>query len=307
MNTKTTARDFFLNLGVVITLYVSIVSFLSLVFSIVNKLFPDTLSYYGDSYSYGMRMAVASLIVVFPLFLWLSKLVRRDIDADSSRREVAARRVLTWITLFVSGAAVSIDLVVLLNTFLGGEITARFVLKVLAVLVVAGAVLAYYVNEVKDVPRKISHKMISIVSSALVFIVIASSFFVFGSPMTVRKQQMDARRVSDLQSIQWQLINYWQQKGTLPSDLALIEDAISGFYLPVDPETGAVYTYEKTGKLSFKLCGTFTLPSRTDIRGRGLESPKMVSGPDNGWRHEAGVTCFDRTIDQDLYPVRPKY
>lgn len=307
MNTKTTARDFFLNLGVVITLYVSIVSFLSLVFSIVNKLFPDTLSYYGDSYSYGMRMAVASLIVVFPLFLWLSKLVRRDIDADSSRREVTARRVLTWITLFVSGAAVSIDLVVLLNTFLGGEITTRFVLKVLAVLVVAGSVLAYYVNEVRDVPRKISHRTISIVSSALVFIVIASSFFVFGSPMTVRKQQMDDRRVSDLQSIQWQLINYWQQKGTLPSDLALIEDAISGFYLPVDPETGAVYTYEKTGKLSFKICGAFALASTADLPGRGIESPKMVSGPNEGWRHGAGVTCFDRTVDPDLYPVRPKY
>lgn len=135
--------------------------------------------------------------------------------------------------------------------------------------------------------------MISIVSSVLVFILIISSFVVFGSPMTVRKQQMDDRRVSDLQSIQWQLINYWQQKGALPTDLALIEDAISGFYLPVDPETGAVYTYEKTGKLSFKLCGDFALSSQTDtMGGRVFESARPVFGPNEGWRHEAGTTAL---------------
>ena len=305
MNTKTTARDFFLNLGVIITLYVSIVSLLSLTFDIVNKLFPDTLAYYSDSYSYGMRMAVASLIVIFPLFLWLSKLVRRDITADPSRREVTARRVLTWVTLFVSGAVVATDLVVLLNTFLSGEITTRFVLKVLAVIIVAGATLAYYINEVRDVPKQLSHKMISIVSSVIVLALIISSFFVFGSPMTVRKQRMDDQRISDLQSIQWQLINYWQQKGSVPADLALLEDSISGFYIPVDPETKAVYVYEKTNKLSFTLCADFNLASPVNARDAesGLSKPQML-GVDGGWIHDAGKYCFARTIDQDLYPVR---
>jgi hypothetical protein len=306
MNTKTTARDFFLNLGVVVTLYVSIVSFLSLSFDIINKLFPDTLAYYGDTYSYGMRMAVASLIVIFPLFIWLSRLVKRDIETDSSRREVTARRVLTWITLFVSGAVVAVDLVILLNTFLSGEVTTRFILKVVVVLIIAGAVLAYYINEVKDVPRKVSHKMASIVSSVLVFVLIVSSFFVFGSPMTVRKQRMDGERVSDLQSIQWQLINYWQQKGSLPTALADITDPISGFYAPVDPETGEAYTYEKTGARVFKLCADFSLEN-SPTTPEGVSTAMYPKGEVNeGWRHGAGTVCFDRTIDQDLYPVRPK-
>lgn len=307
MNTKTTARDFFLNLGVVITLYVSIVSLLSLAFDIINKLFPDTLSYSGDSYSYGMRMAVASLIVIFPLFLWLSKLVRKDIEADASRRETAIRRFLTWITLFVSGAAIAVDLVVLLNTFLSGEVTTRFVLKVLAVLIISGLVLAYYVNEVREMPKKVSHKMVSIVSSVLVLILIISSFFVFGSPMTVRKQRMDDRRVSDLQSIQWQLINYWQQKGSLPATLADVTDPISGFYVPVDPETGKTYAYEKTNARAFKLCADFSLEnsSATTEAGSTVMYPK--DAVNEGWKHGAGTVCFDRTIDQDLYPVRPKY
>ncbi|MFA6095806.1 MAG: DUF5671 domain-containing protein [Candidatus Paceibacterota bacterium] len=307
MNTKTTARDFFLNLGVVITLYVSIVSLLSLVFDIVNKLFPDALSYYGDSYSYGMRMAVASLIVIFPLFLWLSSLVRRDIAADPSRREVAARRFLTWITLFVSGAAVATDLVVLLNTFLSGEVTMRFVLKVLAVLIVAGATLAYYINEVRDVPKRLSHKTIFALSSALVVVAIVSSFFVFGSPMTVRKERMDDRRISDLQSIQWQIVNYWQQKGTLPATIADLEDPISGFYVPTDPDTDEAYVYEKSSARAFKLCADFSLGSSSDQSQKDMSYTYPAGLRNESWKHEAGKHCFDRTIDPELYPVRPKY
>jgi len=306
MNTKTTARDFFLNLGVVVTLYVSIVSFLSLTFDIINKLFPDTLSYYGDTYSYGMRTAVAALIVIFPIFIWLSRLVRHDIETDSSRRDVTARRVLTWITLFVSGAVVATDLVVLLNTFLSGEITTRFVLKVIAVLIIAGAVLTYYMNEVRDVPKKVSYNIVSIISSILVLVLIISSFFVFGSPMTVRKQRMDDRRISDLQSIQWQLVNYWQQKGSLPVALSDIADPISGFYTPVDPETGNAYTYEKNGTKAFKLCADFSFDNSSGI-GEANSVPVYSKGVINeGWKHGTGTVCFDRTIDQDLYPVRPR-
>jgi len=303
---KTTARDLFLNLGVVITLYVSIVSLLSLAFDIINKLFPDTLSYSGDSYSYGMRMAVASLIVIFPLFLWLSRLVKKDIEGDASRRDTAVRRFLTWVTLFVSGAAVAVDLVVLLNTFLSGEITMRFVLKVLAVLVVAGATLAYYINEVREVPKKISHKMVSIVSSVIVFVLIASSFAVFGSPMTVRKERMDDQRASDLTSIQWQVINYWQQKGSLPATLGDLTDPISSFYSPVDPETGKAYVYERTGLRAFKLCADFSTQSPS-LGQANTQYTQPIKGFNESWKHGVGTVCFDRTVDPDLYPVRPKY
>jgi len=253
-----------------------------------------------------MRTAVAALIVIFPIFIWLSRLVRHDIETDSSRRDVTARRVLTWITLFVSGAVVATDMVVLLNTFLSGEITTRFVLKVIAVLIIAGAVLAYYMNEVRDVPKKISYKMVSIISSILVLILIVSSFFVFGSPMTVRKQRMDDQRISDLQSIQWQLINYWQQKGSLPVALADITDPISGFYIPVDPETGSAYTYEKNSTKAFKLCADFSFDNSSSVS-EANSFPVYPKGVINeGWKHGIGTVCFDRTIDQDLYPVRPR-
>jgi len=309
---KTTPKDFFTYLSVFAMLYVSTISLISLLFEIINALFPDQITngYYYDYYSGGMRLAIASLIIIFPVYLIVASYIHRYLTTYPDRRDVAVRKWLTYLTLFLTGAVVVIDLVVLVNTFLGGEVTSRFVWKVLAVLFVSGSVYAYYFYDLKKTFSENNPKRSRIIIAIASLVVIASlvgGFVIMGSPMKMRDLRFDDQRLSDLQSIQWQLINYWQQKGSLPSDLALIEDAISGFYLPIDPETGAVYTYEKTGKLSFKLCGTFTLPSRTDVRGRGLESPMMVSGPDEGWRHDAGVTCFDRTIDPDLYPVRPKF
>src|SRR3989339_1763266 len=68
---------FFLCLGVLITLITSVVSFLNLVFETLNKRFPDVLN---SSYQYGystyeyesIRMALATLIIFFPIFLVVS-------------------------------------------------------------------------------------------------------------------------------------------------------------------------------------------------------------------------------------------
>ena len=69
---KTTPADFFLHLGVIVTLYASIISLISLLFLTVNYAFPDLLHIYysyQDPYSSGLKAAVAILIVIFPIFL----------------------------------------------------------------------------------------------------------------------------------------------------------------------------------------------------------------------------------------------
>lgn len=304
---KGTVQDFFLNLGVVVTLYTVVISFLSLIFDVINRVFPDNLSYTGNTYSTGVRLAMASLIIVFPLFVWLSSAISKSIAQDSSRGDVPVRRWLVYITLFLSSVVLVIDLVALLNIFLNGEITTRFILKVLSVLVVAGIVFHHYLSIIKKKTSPAQLKVTVYGSSVLVLALLITAFSVFGSPATMRKMRTDETRLSNLVSIQSQIVYFWQQKGRLPEKLDDLSDPLSGFSVPLDPETNNSYTYSKTGPLSFKLCANFALESSNDVNsGRDYmyAYPMLSKAPEgNSWKHTAGNSCFDRTIDPELYPI----
>ena len=131
---KTTPKDFFLWAGAMVALYVSVFSLITLLFEYTNYAFPDALDYYVDPYSGSIRFAMASLIVLFPIFLLLMRLIRNDIVRSPEKRDLWIRRWALYLTVFVAGAAIAIDLITLINYFLGGDLTTRFALKVVIVL-----------------------------------------------------------------------------------------------------------------------------------------------------------------------------
>ena len=91
---KVTPKDFFLWSGTIITLYVSVVSLITLLFNYIDIAYPDALNtnaYSYDPYSSGIRFAMASLIVLFPLYLVLVHFIRRDIVSDHSKSELWER------------------------------------------------------------------------------------------------------------------------------------------------------------------------------------------------------------------------
>jgi hypothetical protein len=138
---KTTPKDFFLWAGAMITLYASAVAFIRLVFDYINYVFPDTLNnyYYVDPYSGSVSFEIATLIVLFPIFLVLMRVIRNTMIVDASRRDIWIRRWALYLTVFIAGATIAGDLITLLYYFLSGQdITIRFVLKVLVILLVAG-------------------------------------------------------------------------------------------------------------------------------------------------------------------------
>lgn len=307
-NLKTTPKDFFFQIGSIIGLYVSAGSLIALLYQLIDYAFPDNLAYYGDPYSAGIKFAIASLIVIFPLYLYLGRTLQKDFSLNPEKRNLAIRKWLVYFTLFVATIVIVGDLIALINTFLGGEITTRFILKVLAVFVVAGLVFGYYLSDIRrpeNTARNI--KIFGAGASLLVIASIVLGFVVMGSPTTQRKLRFDSMRVSHLEQIQWQTINYWQNKGKLPETLKDLEDPISGFVAPVDPMTEKPYEYKVLDKEKFELCATFELPT-PDLKGRGptgsrdvYYSDGIVSG--DNWKHEAGEQCFERTIDKDLYPI----
>ncbi len=314
MQPKTTAKDFFLYLSSFAALYASAISLISLLFTIVNKAFPDSLNNYYfsyDPYTAGMRVAIATLVIIFPVYLFLAAYLNRYLRANPDRKEISVRKWLTYLTIFITSITLVTDLIVLVNTFLGGEITSRFILKVIVVLLVAGSVLWYYLYDLKksfapEMPNRA--KLLVSIASIAVLASLIGGFAYIGSPMKARSIKFDNMRVGDLQTIQSQLIySHWQQKASLPGALSELVDPISGFSIPTDPETGAEYEYVQTGRLSFKLCATFNLASETfdrNLKNTPAVYPRMSEN--ENWKHDKGNYCFDRTIDPELYPPYEK-
>ncbi len=308
---KATPKDFFLWLGAMVSLYVSAVSFILLIHQYINVWFPSEFESYGDPYSGTIRFAIASLIVVFPLYIWLTRILHQDLRQSPEKKELWVRRWMVFLTLFVAGVTIAIDLIALINTFLEGDLTTRFALKALTILVVLGGGFWYYLNELKGrwEARESQSKMIGGFVALVVLASIIGGFFIIGSPMEQRLVKLDDQKISDLQNIQWQLVNYYQQKQELPATLALLEDPISGFIVPVDKETGMPYRYELKGSLTFLLCATFNQDKSVMYsRSPEIATPIGIKGDltNSTWQHAAGEVCFDRTIDPERYPVFQK-
>src|SRR3989344_5243150 len=295
---KVTPKDFVLWLGAMASLYAGVVAFITLVFDYINTAFPNPVreAYYYDPYSSSISYEMASLIILTPVFLILMRLIRRTIANDPSRNEIWVRRWALFLTLFLAGATFVIDLIVLLNTYLQGEdLTVGFVLKVLTVLFVTGLGFMHFLADLWGYwdRNQARARMVNWGVGALVLVTIIAGFFIIGTPQQMREKKQDAIRVQDLQNIQWQVVNYWQQKEKLPVSLAELNDPITNNMLPVDPQTKAQYSYETTGKMAFKLCATFATAGGTNqVNGRSVPTP--VDLATNGkplqdsWQHAAG-------------------
>lgn len=312
LNARVTAKDFFLWAGAMVALYWSIVSFLVLIFEYVDRLFPDpVVTPFLDPYSGGIRFAMASLIVLGPLAAILLRLIRRDIMEVPAKAEIWVRRWALMLTLFVAGVTVAVDLIVLINTFLGGELTTRFALKVLAVLVVAGAGFLHFWADLKGYYRANPSRgtSVGVAFGVLMLLTVGAGFFIIGSPSNIRDLRIDQEKRQDLMSLQWSVVNYWQQKQKLPVTINDLSDGISGYVVTHNAQTGEPYRYEATSDLSFKLCATFRRESpTTDAYSDGYSMAKPIGGGgvvEENWKHGVGDTCFERTIDPERYPPYP--
>ena len=310
MNTKMTAKDFFLHIAVIALLYTGTVALLNILFNVINTAFPQV-TQYNYYVSSSISFPVATLIVVFPLFLFLANLLRKGYASDPSQKEYPVRKWLIYITLFIAGGVMAGDLVTLIYYFLDGqEMTTAFILKILSVLVVVGCIFGYYMDDLKDRLTGGRRNIWRVVAAVLVIGSTVAGFSVLGTPATQRAYRYDSQKVSDLQNIQWQVVNYWQQKGAMPATLEQLQDPISGFIVPIDPQTGESYEYSKTGTLAFDLCADFNKPTQAMngslTRVAYPEPVGKIGSIGDTWQHEVGRTCFSRTIDPELYPVRPK-
>jgi len=186
MSPKTTPKDFFLHLGAVVALYASAIALINLCFSIVNYYNPDALASYFSASS--IAWPVSMLVVLIPVLYVLEWLIGRDLIKSPEKREIWIRRWRIYLTLFLAGATIVGDLITLINTYLNGEVTSRFIYKILIVLVIAGVIFAYYLlaRAVESLKAKNWRKALAWLGIAVVLIAIVGGFVIVGSPAKQR-------------------------------------------------------------------------------------------------------------------------
>lgn len=307
-NIKSSPRDIFMYLLGTGALYFSVYAVLNIVFEAINSFFPDPLAHYSPESS--IRWPLALLVVIFPVYIWVSRFLSKDIWENPEKGGVKIRRWLLYLTIFLAAILLMGDLVTLIFRFLEGDLTTPFILKIISVLAVAATVFWYYLYDLKRKPKEFSQKarIFAWVASIAVFAVIVMGFFVAGSPFRQRLARFDSQKIANLQDIQWRVVNYWQQKGELPESLDNLRDDISGFIPPIDQQSKEVYEYRATGDLTFELCANFNLMSKEELMSKENVSiaPRPI-GPygeiGETWDHGEGRHCFSRTIDPEIYKV----
>ncbi|NNE51339.1 MAG: hypothetical protein HKN30_02945 [Sulfitobacter sp.] len=96
-----------------------------------------------------VRWSIAVLIVVTPVFLWLTWRERAKLAADPALYRSAIRKWLTYLTLLLSASVLLGDLIATIYAFLSGDFTLQFLLKAAVVGLVAGLIFVYYLADIR--------------------------------------------------------------------------------------------------------------------------------------------------------------
>lgn len=282
-------------------------------FKIVERGFPDPLAAIGGEHGWGITRsihhAIASLVIAFPLYLVTLRLWFRKFRDDPGVTESALSKWLTYLVLLIASVTIVGDLIAVLFSLLQGEYSMRFLLKALAILVIAGLILGFYVLERlkiqyrRDVPRPVL-RAFGWSAASLVVIGILVGFFAAGSPETARKLAFDAERAANLNELSRCIERYAQDVGRLPESLD--ELGRSPRYVACaaatrDPETGEAYEYrivtpsrvEGSATLAdFELCATFSMASSAEVAERPLHGDRYPIWSE----HTAGRNCDTVTV-----------
>ena len=139
------------------------------------------------------------MLVAFPLFLFMDHLTTAEAHRNPGQRISPIRRWLTYLTLFVAATALVSDLITLTLTFLEGEITLRFFLKVIVVAVLAGSAFTHYLLQLRRDETEPSESGASRgkgrrLLAGTVGIVLAIAFWTAGSPLKAKLHRQDNQR-----------------------------------------------------------------------------------------------------------------
>jgi hypothetical protein len=238
---------------------------------------------FTQSLRYQVSTELATIIVAFPIFVVVSRSIAAQLAKRPETADSGVRKWLTYVALIVAAVILIGDAVAFLAGFLQGDLTGRFVLKALVLVVLAGGVFAYYLASVRGEATDLRRDRTFFAAAALAVVAaLVFGFFDIGSPGYARSVANDVRRVDDVRDIANRI--HGLRNNAAPRSSFTLPRSLSGVpALPaeVDPVTHRPYAYRTMGPTLYELCATF----ETEDRGSDVFP----------FGHPAGRYCF--TLD----------
>jgi len=147
------AREVFVYLVMFGALFRTLWDVGSLAFLYIDSVVPDPAFSRTWSVSDEIRWRIASLVVVFPLFLYTFRLIERVIAADPLQAQSRPRKWLTYFTLLLAIFTLVCDAAYVIHDALGGEFGLRIALKTLVVAILAGGNFFYFLSQMRQGER----------------------------------------------------------------------------------------------------------------------------------------------------------
>jgi hypothetical protein len=254
-----------------------------IVFGIINKSIPDIGANYWNTNNQ-FKFAISALIIATPIYFILTRLIRQGLKKGEILPDSGIRRWLTYFIIFVASVIILGFLISVINSFLSGELTTRFILKALSVFIIAGLVFAYYLYDIKQDDLKKSSLMTRIflfLSLAIILAAFISVWFFIESPKTARYRRLDQLTLNQISMLESNINSYYEENDKLPGSLIDVfadEDAFTSFSNEWNIE------YRKLDEEKFELCASFNLDSSE------INSDYYFSN--NKQSYKAGYNCL---------------
>lgn len=141
------ARDAFYYLLNFITLAFWTIALGQIFYMLIERRFPDALDAASmSSIRDEIAGQLAAVIVTFPAFLVVHSLIQRQLQKRPDLYYSPVRRWLTYVALVLAAIVLLADTVWFVTSFLQGQLSVRFALDSLVLLVLGGGVFLYYLT-----------------------------------------------------------------------------------------------------------------------------------------------------------------
>ena len=263
------------------------------IFQIINKLIVETTPSYSGTYLQSvLRFAISSLIIAAPIYYFATRKINSALAKNELDPESAIRKWLTYLAIFIAAAIGIGDLIFVLNSFLNGDLTVKFLLKAGTIFAIVGGFGWYYFVDLqrKNFARDVRIKTFGAVFIVVVLACLVTAFSLVDSPFRARELREDSERVSELRTISYSVSDFFTQNSALPENLDILEmqSKVRGENL-LDPVSSEKYEFEILGAKKYRLCANFVQPTADEY-----------SDPE--WAHGAGRGCFDfEIIETEMY------
>jgi hypothetical protein len=302
------AMHFFMYMVSFLSLAIFATGIGNIIFQIINKSISDDIGYaYAGQFSQSaVKYGIATLLIAMPVYFIVMYFINKKIFQGEIKNNSMIRKWLIYIVLFITAAVIIGDLISLVFSLLDGDLTTKFLLKALTVLVIAGSIFGYYVWDIRKDKRKGNRYLVNRIfftgGIIISVIILVASFFIVDSPQVARDKKVDQETIRSLKHLTSQIRFYYEKNKKLPNkieDMENINRALKNNFKKIDG-----IEYSKLGELSYEICAYF----RRDMSEKDSNRIYYLGNFEENWDYSQGKNCFSKKImkqNQDNKTIRP--